>query len=59
MKIDWVAYEEGRYAASQYRPEVSREKNPYPQGGDSWKWRGKRDEQRCKQESSHICKRWH
>lgn len=45
MTIDWVAYEEGRYAASQYRPEVSREKNPYPQGSDKWLswnkgWRG-------------------
>ena len=45
MKIDWVAYEEGRYAASQYSGDVSREKNPYPQESDKWLswnrgWRG-------------------
>ena len=44
-KIDFVAYEQGRYAASQYSGDVSREKNPYPQGSDKWlSWnRGWRD----------------
>ena len=45
MNIDWVAYEQGRYAAQQYNADVSREKNPYPQGSDKWQswnrgWQG-------------------
>lgn len=36
-KIDWTAYEKGRYAAKQFSGEVSREKNPYPEKSDKWK----------------------